>query len=718
MPQVRFGLLAGLADSIGRHGPEFVQKSLNWYAHSSTLKKRAGSTPVRAIAAQETTSGVYVAWTTGADPTAVTASGSLPLAATVSSTAVFIGHTTTFNRFKMAGLPDVDLDLVGDLGSLTTYPLTNACAFYYRVGATWVRFYPGNAFFGGYDSTNDLSVIAPWWTFGSGGGIGVACPAQTQLECMFEPPSAWTTATFNGQTKYWIKVVIPKAMSAAATISSASVCTTENRILNILTWQDRAGTPHDLVVSMYGDDGKLLVFTLDGTVLSQSVDLQPDGNSAVYSAETKVITAYHGATDRVVGYIQNAGWFYLIPGDGNVYNLPADSIGTNTPYQSVFGGLRSALPDAEHMVVADSRIFSATDQTLSWSSPGADIDVWPNRNQIYIDDGLGPITGVAVVQGSTIIFKRRAIYAVQANGQNDGDGYDAMPLSNNVGAIGGLCGAGDQLFFVGEDGFYRFDGKQAVRLNNKIDPEFLNGEIGMDFRRTKSVFYSPLGQVRFFFPFESANILDRAIYVDAAAAVTPGEEEDSAFGVWPQGRSGTSAGGELGYTDGNPEYGFQGTAVCADFTQARPRILLGDRYGFVWEMDSGYAEAGYQVVADLTQSEQNFAGSNVVLAGPVFLSQNGQATTTALDVTLIPNGQQAQGKSVTALPYSNGMSRAWTTYANPQATNKPSEAGVTKRLNQNVRCHSFSVRLLDDVAGVREVTGVSIGIISYGDRGV
>lgn len=710
MPQVRFGLLAGLADSIGRHGPEFVSSSVNWFAHSSTLKKRLGSTVFRAAPAQAyTTTAAYAAWSDGTEPATVYDDASVPIPGDTGNDTVFIGSRVTFNRFKIDGIGTRDTAARYDLTRLTTHPLTQGCEFYYWNGTAWTQCYPGNAARWTYNTANDTSYIAPWLNF-SGTHGGTAGSDTTQLECMMEPPSDWTSKDIGGADLYWIKIVLPvNTASGPENISSFSVCATENRVLNLLTWQDRMGTPHDLCISMDGDDGKLLTFMLDGVTLTQSVDLQPDGNSAMYSAETKIITAYHGATDRVIGYIQNAGWFYLIPGDGNVYSLPADSVGTNTPYQSVFGGLRSGLPEAEHMIVSDSRLFSATDQTVSWSSPGAYIDVWPNRNQIYIDDGLGPITGMAVVQGSLIIFKRRAIYAVQANGQNDGDGYDALPLSNNVGAIGGLCGAGDQLFFVGEDGFYRFDGKQAVRLNNKIDPEFLSGEIGMDFRRTKSVFYSPLGQVRFFFPFESANVLDRAAYIDAAAAVTPGEEEDSAFGVWPQGRT----------TDVQPgQYGFQGTAVCADYTQARPRILMGDRYGFVWEMDSGYADAGYQVVADVLQSEQNFAGSNVVLAGPTFLSQNGQMTTTPVEVTLVPNGQPGEGKSINANPYSNGMSRAWTVYANAHATNKMSEAGVTKRLNHNVRCHSFAVRLVDDVAGAREVTGVSVGVISYGDRGV
>ena len=413
----------------------------------------------------------------------------------------------------------------------------------------------------------------------------------------------------------------------------------------------------------------------------------------------------------MVGYISNFGWFYLIPGDGNVYNLAADPIGTDTPFQGLKGGLAGAIPEADGLIIADSRIFSWKDQTLRWSAYGPYIDVWANASTIFVDDGLGPITGAAVVGGSIILFKRKAIYAVQQNGKDVSEvDYDTLALSNNIGAVGGICGAGDEVFFVGESGYYHFNGKSAEKLTTKIDEKFLAGVLGINFAKAQAVFYAPLGQMRIFYPVESENLLDGAVYVNASESVTPGDDDGdgNAFSVWPQGRVLSTQPGE---------YGFQGSAVCCDSTGIRPRILLGDRYGFVWEMDSGYYDGGKPVVADITQSQQNYAGNSKVLAGPTYVSQNGQMTDNSMEITLIPNGQAQQGKAITCYPYERGMSRGHASVTSNSANAKPSQAGVTKRLNHAVRCHSFAVRLVDDVAGMREITGISVEVIPVGDRG-
>lgn len=724
--QVKFKMIGGLAGSIGRSGPEYVQQSVNWFAHAGTLKKRHGSTPFRNVTAKTTTSGLYLALTTGADPSAVTAVASLPITLS-SANCVFLGSDTVFNRFTLNGKGPGDNTTWFDLSRLTTYSLTRGCRFYVHNGTTWVQVYPGtmspkvttatSTFVGGYSTSHpEGSSMAAPFCFYSGYGYEGQEDDCVQIDGVMDPPDSWALKTFGGQSKYWMKIETPVVNTnagAATAISAASISTVENRVLSVLTWQDRNETPHDLIVSMYSDDGKQLRFTLDGTVLTQSVDLQPDGNSRVFGPDQKVDTVYHSGSDRVIGHIQDYGWFYLIPGDGNVYNLPADDQGIDTPYASLSGGLRADLPEANHIAVAEGRIFAAHDQTLRWSVPGDRPDIWPNASVMFMDDGLGPITGMAVVQGSLVVFKRRAIYAVQFNGQDIGSAasdFDGIPVSSNIGAIGGICPAGDTLFFVGEDGFYQFNGKQATRLTTKFDEEFLAGELGVDFSKTKAAYYSPLGQVRFFFPKESSNILDRAVYISAASAIIPGDDDDTEtpFSIWPQGRVSAIQPGE---------YGFQGTAVCADFSGTRPRVLLGDRYGWVWEMDSGFGDAGYPVVAEAFQSEQNYAGGNKILVGPTYLSQNGQVTQGPLSVGVIPNGQVQEKKLINAYPYEVGMGRSYTSFVYTD-TCKDSQAGVTKRLNHNVRCHSFGVYIYDAGVSVRDITGFSVDVIPVGNRGL
>ena len=711
MPALKFKLLGGLGNQVGRDGLEYCSSTLNWYAHQGALKKRKGMSVIGTVPASETTSGVYFARSVNAAvPGSVVAYGSLPLTLPTGAKedTVWIGADSPFSRFRIAGAPGTDSTLPS-VFHVNQYSITDGIHFRYG-SAPANDLFPAMIHVGAYDTATDIAIIGPWFPLsGSASGTAVATLSD-QLECAFEPPSDWATSTVGGQTKYWVSIQLPIIITAGSTITSGGVCLTENRVMNVLSFTDRSETPHLFTASMYSNDGKQLRFTMDGTTLSQSVDLQPDGNSRVFGPSQMVFSAYHGASDRVIGYIQDYGWFYAIPGVPSVFSLPADDLGTDTEFVNIKGGLRSFLPESNGILIADTRIFAWKDQTISWSAPGALVDVWPNASEIFLDDGYGPITGAAFMNGSILFFKRRAIYSVQLNGNDTADTeYDAVPISTNVGCVGGLCPAGDSLFFVGEDGLYRFNGRVAAKLTSKFDEEFLTGKIGMDFSKTKAAYYSPLGQVRFFFPFESSDILDRALYVNTAGVVVQTEDgtDDSVFSAWPQGRVSTTSG----------EYGFQATAVCADYSTARPRNLIGDRFGFIHELDSGYGDGGYQVVAELTQSEQNYAGTGQALVGPVFLSQSGRATQNSVSVGIVPNNQQTEAKLISAQPFERGMARDYTIYASPTATCKITPGGVTKRLNAMIRAHSFGVYVLDNSIGLREINGFSVDIVPVGNRG-
>lgn len=717
MAALKFKLIGGLGNQTGRNGSEYCAQSLNWYAHQGALKKRRGMTPIRSVQALETTAGTfYGAAPLNQFPGAVTAFGALPISMSGNGT-ILVGADAPFNRVRIDGAPGTDSYLASNIAAAFqgTAGLAYGCTFFCNSGSGFVLpVYPAVNFKGSYSTANDIANIGPWLVFGGSASGAAIATVSTQIEFVFEPPAGWAVQTIGGQSKFWIAIVLPRNATAGSTITNAGVCTTENRIMNVLTFQDRNETPHEFVVSMFGDDGRQLRFMMDGVVLSQSVDLQPDGNSRVFGPDQQIFSAYHGASDRVLGYIEEYGWFYVIPGVNTAFNLPADSIGTDTEFVSVKGGLRSFLPESDFIMVADTRAFSFRGQTISWSAPGADVDIWPNASQIFLDDGFGPITGAAFVNGSIIVFKRRAIYAMQLNGNDTSDTeYDAVPLSTNVGCIGGLCPAGDSLFFVGEDGIYRFNGRVAVQMTDKFDEEFFTGKIGVDFSKTKAMFYSPTSQVRFFFPFESSNILDRAMYINAAGIVIPDsvgskvDDSGDTFSAWPQGRMSQTSG----------EYGFQATAVCADFSLPVPRNLVGDRFGFLWELDSGFADGGFPVVASLQQSEQNYAGTGQALVGPVYVSQSGRVTQEPLVVGIIPNNQFEETKQINAQPYERGMFRGVSSYPNPQATCRLSQAGVTKRINAQVRCHSFGVYVYDASIGIREINGFSVDVIPVGNRG-
>lgn len=698
MPSVKTKFSAGIADPAGSPGPEFLEDSLNWFWHDGTLKKRMGMEPRTALTLKRTQTGVRM----GARTSGTIAASAGPHAFVAGDSTILIGGDNTFNR--------VDLyveDMPCDPNAFTD--LEWGTVQFSLGSSSWGTIRSDAYRARGVVCSGGAGSAFPVWP-----AVGVAASATTTsgtFSLSFQPPSTWAKDTIGGQNKYWIEITcggvgdVLDIGVAPASLDLVYVYEEENRVLSLTKCLDRNGAAHEFAVALYGDDGDQLKFFHNGTELTASDGLVPVTGAPVFSVDTVVRAEYHGATDRIIGHISGLGWFYYILDDANVYTLTADGSGDGYPATGVDGGFMAGMPEAKGFAVHDSRLFAWTGQELRWSGSGPYLDIWANRNIIFVDDGLGPITGAAVFQGSLILFKRRAIYAVQANGRNDGDGYDAVPLSNNIGAVGGICRAGDALFFVGEDGFYVFDGQKAQKINNMVDPRFISGELGVNWAKSVGVYYSPLNQLRFFFPRHSSNIMDAAVYISASSLVTAGERMEG-IGVYPQGRG----------TFENTEYGFQATAICADYTGTKPVILLGDRYGMIHEMDVGDCDNGTSIAAELTQVIQNYAGNELLMAGPVFFFQDGTAFNGAVTVKLILDGDETKLKTVNAYSYAHGMSREVADFA-WNGTMRHGNPGASKRLNFATRCHGYALRVMHSSNGTPELNGSSIEITPLGNRG-
>jgi hypothetical protein len=472
----------------------------------------------------------------------------------------------------------------------------------------------------------------------------------------------------------------------------------------MIYFTDRNGASHEFTVSLYGEAGDQLLFHVDGRLLTAADGLVPVTGAAVFSSSTRVHTLYHTQTDRVIGHIEGLGWFYHILKDTNVYQLVADSLGTDYTETQPDGGWEASMPDATSIAVFNSRLFAAKGNEIRWSQPEAFIDLWASRNVSWLDDGAGLIKAMAVFQGSLIVFKERAIYAAQENGLNEGDGYDFVPLSNGVGSIGPVIKTGDALFFVGNDGFYVFDGQKGMKLNSSVDRQFAEGEFGCDFSKAKGVYNSKYNQLRWFVPkTDGDGLLDSAVYMSASTLVTQGEKQDP-IGVYPQGR-----------LVANDRFGFGATCVAEDLTGAVPKVMLGSAYGIIFEMDTGYLDNGTVIDAEIVGTEQNYAGSDRFLAGPVYVLQDGTAHQGYVNVTLIPDGDETKGKTIKAYSYEHGRQRSYSNFSY-NSTARLSSSAVSKRLNHMVRCHSFAVKIAHSDQGSPEINAVIVETVPVGQR--
>lgn len=157
--------------------------------------------------------------------------------------------------------------------------------------------------------------------------------------------------------------------------------------------------------------------------------------------------------------------------------------------------------------------------------------------------------------------------------QSDGsaDGYVAYRLPGAVGCMAprSVAVAGNHCWFLAEDGIYTFDGQSVKKMSRRIDGLLNRGAASSNMARAIGVWSSVFNQYRLFYPGvdDPPWVCAQAIYcaVDTEGKVT----------FWPQGKN--AAG----------DYGFQATTVANDNTADVNRIMLGDRYGNIWQMDQG-----------------------------------------------------------------------------------------------------------------------------------
>lgn len=556
-------------------GPGDFASCINLMDEHGLLRKRGGMRILESYG-NWVTSGFYTGWGTTTEPTSVSTGTTTPSA---SHRYLYFGGSTTFYQFHVYGEGVCDAWAT----VLPEWKNLHGIVVQYWNGSAWTSV-NASVTTTGNGGVADLftpqyvggrTVVAPFMGWSDGTNSVVE---GYQVRGRIKPPSDWATKAINGQTKYWLRLAVLNAQQtgASATASSSRFTTTEHTLLCVLPFQDRRGTPHLFTVWRYSD--AVLKYVLDGTTLTASDGLEPDGSAAMFNEATRVWAYYDSSTDRIIGYVEGHTWFYATAlNNGEIYSLEADDVGTNTPYRSVIGGLRSVIPPGTVACTHDDRIFTADGQKVVYSSPGPYKDIWPNDNELFIADDRGNVTAMVSVGGVLGIFKRDAIWVAQGDGS--ADGYSAYRLPGNVGCVAprSLAVSGDVAYFLAEDGVYRFDGQSVQKLSKRIDGIFNRGWSSCA-ERAIGVWHPTLNQYRLFYPGPQAPpwVCTHALYCCAA--------EEGGFTFWPQGPY-----------DVEIDEGFNATAVVRDDSRAVPRMLLGDRYGNLWVMDTGPYDGAYQV---------------------------------------------------------------------------------------------------------------------------
>jgi len=157
-----------------------------------------------------------------------------------------------------------------------------------------------------------------------------------------------------------------------------------------------------------------------------------------------------------------------------------------------FLDLSSAAPKARHMALIDpgflmvgnvtdagvaypNRVqWSGIDDPTNWPPPGSstavavqsDYQDLPNGG--WVQNIIGPIGGAAGA-----IFMERSIYRIQYEGPPTQFGFYEVERARGTPATNSIANVGPMAFYLGEDGFYAFNGQSSEPIGaNKVDKFF------------------------------------------------------------------------------------------------------------------------------------------------------------------------------------------------------------------------------------------------------
>lgn len=255
--------------------------------------------------------------------------------------------------------------------------------------------------------------------------------------------------------------------------------------------------------SSYGPIGGLTAYSdaLDARCQGAYSALDASGNTNVFAGDAAKLYRLVSATtawedvSKVGGYSTgpDALWGFCSFGLRVVATNFADAVqsyivGTDTD----FSDLSADAPKARHCGVIRDFVFlgntndstdgavpnrvwwSAYNDPTTWPIPGSSSAAEKQSDLQDLQDGgwvQGIVGGLGTADGA--IFLERKIYRVSYVGPPTIFSFDAVESARGTPAPGSIIQLGSVVFYLGEDGFYMFDGSNSKAIGaNKIDKTF------------------------------------------------------------------------------------------------------------------------------------------------------------------------------------------------------------------------------------------------------
>lgn len=127
-------------------------------------------------------------------------------------------------------------------------------------------------------------------------------------------------------------------------------------------------------------------------------------------------------------------------------------------------------------------------------------------------DTPGAITGLVGYGSTFVAFKQDSMYLANYVGAPSVFQWQLIPGVVGCRSKDAICTAGPQVYFMGNDNFYLFEGSRPVPIGNPLREWFFKSEINPSLMYLVTASYDQSNQfVWFFYPSKSSSSLDRAL---------------------------------------------------------------------------------------------------------------------------------------------------------------------------------------------------------------
>lgn len=247
-------------------------------------------------------------------------------------------------------------------------------------------------------------------------------------------------------------------------------------VMKIFPWEDHAGN-HKTFVYTTTSSGNLsaecYLVELSGAVASNVLTAQKAFSAELYTNRANLWSPNITADEiHVASY---AGSAVAVAGGSGPPLIYHTTAGSAVPCTSVY------YSGAKHIAAWGNYLFlgnildSGTRERsrIQWNLGAGSIWLsavsWPASYYIDLDaDDGDEITGMHLLGDKLVVFKQKKIFLVWYTG--DSTLFTYRRQSSDIGCIAGntIIQKGEYLYFLGINGFYRFDGEAATEVSSKI----------------------------------------------------------------------------------------------------------------------------------------------------------------------------------------------------------------------------------------------------------